>query len=29
VAIILLLSAAGHIAVSHAAYWIGVRDVKW
>ena len=29
VAIILLLSAAGHVLVSHAAYWIGVRDVKW
>jgi CDP-2,3-bis-(O-geranylgeranyl)-sn-glycerol synthase len=29
VAIVLLLSAAGHILVSHVAYWIGVRDVKW
>ncbi len=29
VAIILLVSAAGHILVSHAGYWIGVRDVKW
>jgi CDP-2,3-bis-(O-geranylgeranyl)-sn-glycerol synthase len=29
VAIILLLSAAGHILASHVGYWIGVRDVKW
>lgn len=29
VAIILVLSAAGHVLVSHAAYRIGVRDVKW
>jgi hypothetical protein len=28
-AIILLLSAAGHVLVSHVDYWTGVRDVKW
>jgi CDP-2,3-bis-(O-geranylgeranyl)-sn-glycerol synthase len=29
VAIILVLSAMGHILVSRVSYWIGVRDVKW
>jgi hypothetical protein len=29
VAIVLLLSATGHILVSRVGYWIGVRDVKW
>jgi CDP-2,3-bis-(O-geranylgeranyl)-sn-glycerol synthase len=28
VAIVLLLSATGHILVSRVGYWIGVRDVK-
>jgi CDP-2,3-bis-(O-geranylgeranyl)-sn-glycerol synthase len=28
-AINLLLSATGHVLVSHVGYWIGVRDVKW
>jgi CDP-2,3-bis-(O-geranylgeranyl)-sn-glycerol synthase len=28
-ALILLLSAAGHVLVSHVGYWTGVRDVKW
>jgi CDP-2,3-bis-(O-geranylgeranyl)-sn-glycerol synthase len=26
---ILLLSLVGHIVVTHLAYWVGVRDVKW
>jgi CDP-2,3-bis-(O-geranylgeranyl)-sn-glycerol synthase len=29
VALVLGLSFGGHIAVSHAAYWLGIRDVKW
>ena len=29
VLVILLVSVVGHIAVNHAGYWIGVRDVKW
>lgn len=29
VVMILLLSLAGHIAVTRVAYWIGIRDVKW
>jgi len=28
-AISLLLSATGHVLVSHVGYWIGARDVKW
>lgn len=26
---ILAISVAGHVLVSHVAYWIGVRDVSW
>jgi CDP-2,3-bis-(O-geranylgeranyl)-sn-glycerol synthase len=29
VAIVLGVSVAGHVAVTHAAYWLGIRDVKW
>ncbi|MBI1848425.1 MAG: CDP-archaeol synthase [Candidatus Rokubacteria bacterium] len=29
IALVLGVSAAGHIAVNHAAYWLGIRDVKW
>jgi CDP-2,3-bis-(O-geranylgeranyl)-sn-glycerol synthase len=29
VALVLGLSFGGHIAVNHAAYWLGIRDVKW
>jgi CDP-2,3-bis-(O-geranylgeranyl)-sn-glycerol synthase len=25
----LVISVAGHVLVSHVAYWIGVRDVSW
>ena len=28
-ALILGLSFGGHIAVNHAGYWLGIRDVKW
>jgi CDP-2,3-bis-(O-geranylgeranyl)-sn-glycerol synthase len=29
IALVLALSFGGHIAVNHAAYWLGIRDVKW
>jgi CDP-2,3-bis-(O-geranylgeranyl)-sn-glycerol synthase len=29
IALVLGLSFGGHIAVNHAAYWLGIRDVKW
>ena len=29
VAVILILSFFGDIAVNHAAYWIGIRDTRW
>ncbi len=29
VVLVLGLSFGGHIAVNHAAYWLGIRDVKW
>lgn len=29
VAIVLGVSLAGHVAVSHVAYWLGLRDVEW
>jgi CDP-2,3-bis-(O-geranylgeranyl)-sn-glycerol synthase len=29
VIIVLALSFGGHVAVNHAAYWLGIRDVKW
>jgi CDP-2,3-bis-(O-geranylgeranyl)-sn-glycerol synthase len=29
IAIVLALTAIGHIAVNHLAYWLGIRDVKW
>ncbi len=29
VAIVIALSFAGHIVVNRAAYWLGIRDVKW
>jgi CDP-2,3-bis-(O-geranylgeranyl)-sn-glycerol synthase len=28
-ALIVILSAAGHIAVNHLAYWLGVRKTRW
>jgi CDP-2,3-bis-(O-geranylgeranyl)-sn-glycerol synthase len=28
-ALVLVLSFGGHIAVNHVAYWLGIRDVKW
>jgi CDP-2,3-bis-(O-geranylgeranyl)-sn-glycerol synthase len=28
-AIILLLSVAGHVLVNHLGYWLGIRDVRW
>jgi CDP-2,3-bis-(O-geranylgeranyl)-sn-glycerol synthase len=28
-AVILVTSLLGHIAVNHLAYWAGIRDVKW
>jgi CDP-2,3-bis-(O-geranylgeranyl)-sn-glycerol synthase len=28
-AIILLLSVAGHALVNHLGYWLGIRDVRW
>jgi CDP-diglyceride synthetase len=27
--LILVLTAAGHIAVNHAAYALGIRDTRW
>jgi CDP-2,3-bis-(O-geranylgeranyl)-sn-glycerol synthase len=27
--IVLFLSVVGHIIVTHAGYWTGIRDVKW
>jgi len=27
--VVSLLSLAGHVAVTHCAYWIGIRDVTW
>ncbi len=27
--IVLALSFAGHIAVNHLAYWLGIRDTQW
>lgn len=29
VAILLGVSFGGHVTVNHAAYWLGIRDVKW
>ncbi len=29
VVLVLVLSFGGHIAVNHAAYWLGIRDVRW
>jgi hypothetical protein len=29
IAIVLALTAIGHITVNHLAYWLGIRDVKW
>lgn len=29
VALVLALTFAGHIAVDHVGYWLGVRDSKW
>jgi CDP-2,3-bis-(O-geranylgeranyl)-sn-glycerol synthase len=29
VALVLVLSFGGHIAVNHVAYWLGIRDVRW
>jgi CDP-2,3-bis-(O-geranylgeranyl)-sn-glycerol synthase len=29
IALVLGLTAGGHIVVNHLAYWLGVRDVKW
>jgi CDP-2,3-bis-(O-geranylgeranyl)-sn-glycerol synthase len=29
VAVILVLSFLGDIAVNHAAYWMGIRDTRW
>jgi CDP-2,3-bis-(O-geranylgeranyl)-sn-glycerol synthase len=29
VTLVLCLSFGGHIAVNHAAYWLGLRDVRW
>jgi CDP-2,3-bis-(O-geranylgeranyl)-sn-glycerol synthase len=29
IALVLVLSFGGHIAVNHTAYWLGIRDVKW
>jgi CDP-2,3-bis-(O-geranylgeranyl)-sn-glycerol synthase len=28
-ALILLLSVAGHVLVNHLGYWLGIRDVRW
>ena len=27
--IVVALSFGGHILINHAAYWLGIRDVKW
>ena len=29
IALLLAVSFGGHIIVNHAAYWLGIRDVKW
>lgn len=29
VAILLGVSFGGHVTVNHAAYWLGIRDVRW
>ncbi len=29
VAVVLVMSFAGHVAVDQVAYWIGIRDSKW
>lgn len=29
IVLVLGLSFGGHIVVNHAAYWLGIRDVKW
>lgn len=29
VAVVLVVSFAGHVAVDHVAYWVGIRDSKW
>jgi CDP-2,3-bis-(O-geranylgeranyl)-sn-glycerol synthase len=29
VALILAVTAAGHVLVNHLGYWLGIRDTKW
>ena len=29
VVIVVAVSFGGHVLVNHAAYWLGIRDVKW
>lgn len=29
VAVVVVLSFGGHVLVNHAAYWLGIREVKW
>jgi len=29
VAFVVALSFGGHVLVNHAAFWLGIREVKW